>query len=268
MRWKGAFGSVAAAAALVTSALAAAGTFEQLALVTLPSGAAVKEPEMVDLPGGSFTMGSNEEASEKPPHKVTVAPFSMAKYPITVGQWRQCVDSRLCTYSPSGAESDDAPIHNVSWSDAQQYVSWLAKATNKNYRLPTEAEFEYAARAGTETRFAWGPALKDGLANCKGCGTPYDPKAPLKAGSFPANAFGLFDMAGGVEQWVADCWHKSYEGAPADGSAWGGGEDCDSHVLRGGSWLSDPKAIRPAARNKYDTAVRYPSHGFRVVRSE
>jgi formylglycine-generating enzyme required for sulfatase activity len=236
---------------------------QDLALLTLPGQ--VKEPELVELPGGTFMMGSNDDPAEKPVHKVTVAPFSLAKYPVTAGEWRQCLDSRVCTMSPTG--EDDEPVRNVSWDDAQQYIAWLSKATNRNYRLPTEAEFEYAARGGAESKYWWGATLKDGFADCKGCGQPYNPKAPQKVGTFKANGFGLFDMAGGVEEWVADCWHKSYTGAPADGSAWLE-EKCPTHVLRGGSWKSEPAQIRVSARDQYDTAVRYLTHGFRIARSQ
>jgi formylglycine-generating enzyme required for sulfatase activity len=234
-----------------------------LALLSLPSQ--IVEPEMVDLPGGTFAMGSDDDPAEKPVHKVTVKPFSLAKYAVTIGEWRQCLDSRICTWSPVG--DDKEPVRNVSWDDAQQYVGWLSKATNRLYRLPTEAEFEYAARGGNETKYWWGAALKEGVADCKGCGQPYDAKAPQKVGTFKPNGFGLFDMAGGVDQWVADCWHKSYAGAPADGSAWLD-DKCRAHVLRGGSWKSDPAAIRSSSRDQYDTAVRYLTHGFRIARSQ
>ena len=244
------------------AAMAATPGAPRLALLTLPGQ--VKEPELVDLPGGTFTMGSNEDPSEKPPHKVTIPPFSIGKYPVTNGEWRQCLDSRVCSYSPVGDDAE--PVRNVSWDDAQQYVSWLSKATNRLYRLPTEAEFEYAERAGTDTKYWWGNALQDGVTDCKGCGQPYDTKAPQKVDTFKANAFGLFGMAGGVDQWVADCWHKNFVGAPADGKAWVE-ESCAEHVLRGGSWKSEPSAVHSASRDHYDTAVRYLTHGFRIARS-
>src|SRR5579883_3477316 len=227
--------------------------------------APLREPEMVSLPGGSFTMGSNEDPSEKPVHRVTVRPFAIGKYPVTLGEWRRCVAAKACAYAPPPGE-DEAPVANLSWNDAQQYVRWLAQATGKPYRLPSEAEWEYAARGGTETKYWWGNTLEPQRANCKGCNQPYDAAQPLKVGSFPANPFGLHDMGGGVDEWVADCWHASYHGAPADGSAWTGG-DCFAHVLRGGSWRNDPSYVRPASRDSYDTAVRYPTHGLRVARS-
>jgi formylglycine-generating enzyme required for sulfatase activity len=161
---------------------------------------------------------------------------------------------------------DDAPVSNVSWSDAKQYVAWLAEATRKPYRLPTEAEWEYAARGGTQTKFWWGDQFQSGMANCKNCTDIAATEQPIKVGSFKPNPFGLYDMGGGVDQWVEDCWHRTYQGAPSDGSPWVGG-DCGSHVIRSGSWKNDAPYVRPANRDSYDTNVRYPTHGFRVALS-
>lgn len=224
----------------------------------------VREPDMVPLPGGAFAMGSTDDPSEVPIHHVTIKPFAISKFPIMVREWNACVAAKACTYVPTG--KDDAPVTNLSWSDTQQYTAWLAQVTQKRYRLPSEAEWEYAARAGTQTKYWWGDKLQPGMANCKGCNETYDAAQPLKVGSFKPNLFGLYDMGGGVDQWVADCWHKNYQGAPADGSPWVGG-DCFSHVIRGGSWKNDPSYVRPASRDHYDTGVRYPTHGFRVARS-
>jgi len=227
----------------------------------LPPGAI----EMVALPGGTFVMGSNDDPSEKPIQRVTLKPFVISKYPVTVREWRECAKAKACTYDPSG--DDDLPVTNVSWTDAQQFTKWLSQVTQKSYRLPSEAEWEYAARGNTETKFWWGNQVAPGMANCKGCGEPYDPHQPLKVGSFVPNPFGLYDMGGGVAQWVADCYHKDHQGAPPDGSAWVSG-DCATHVLKGGSWRNDPSYARPASRDQYDTSVRYPTHGFRVVRPQ
>jgi formylglycine-generating enzyme required for sulfatase activity/class 3 adenylate cyclase len=225
---------------------------------------AIAEPEMVPIAGGTFRMGSNEDPSEQPIHSVAVGPFVMAKYLVTVRQWQACVKAKACSYSPSGG--DDAPVNNVSWTDAQQFVTWLSQATHQRYRLPSEAEWEYAARAGTETRYWWGNAMKPGLADCKGCGGPTDAAQPAKVGSLPANPLGLHDIGGGLAEWVDDCWHKDYHGAPSDGSAWQG-PDCRERVLRGGSWRNDPTYIRSASRDHYDASVRYPTHGVRLARS-
>jgi formylglycine-generating enzyme required for sulfatase activity len=219
---------------------------------------------MSSLRGGSFAMGSDEDVSEKPIHQVMIKPFAISRYPITVREWNECAAAKECTFSAMG--KDDAPITNVSWSDAKQFVSWLAGATQKPYRLPSEAEWEYAARGGTQTKYWWGDQLQPGMANCKNCGDVAGAGQPVKVGSFKPNPFGLYDMGGGVDQWVEDCWHKTYQGAPSDGSPWVGG-DCTSHVIRSGSWKNDAPYVRPANRDNYDTNVRYPTHGFRVALS-
>jgi formylglycine-generating enzyme required for sulfatase activity/TRAP-type uncharacterized transport system substrate-binding protein len=230
--------------------------------ISLPGGTWL---EMVPISGGAFLMGSNDDASEKPVHRVTVAPFSIARFPVTVLQWKECVAARACADIAGG--DDNAPITNVSWDDAQRFVAWLGKATGAAYRLPSEAEWEYAARAGTDTRYWWGNEVIRGMADCKGCGTAYDPRHTLKVGAFPANPFGLHDMAGTVAEWVADCWHKNYRGAPEGGAPWDS-SDCGQHVLRGGSWQNDPSELRASSRDAYDASVRYLTHGFRPARSE
>jgi formylglycine-generating enzyme required for sulfatase activity/class 3 adenylate cyclase len=226
--------------------------------------AAVQEPEMTMLRGGTFMMGSNEESSEKPVHQVTIKPFAISRYPVSVRQWNECAAARACAFVATG--KDDAPVTNVSWSDAMQFVGWLSGATRQPYRLPTEAEWEFAARGGTQSRYWWGDELLPGMANCKGCADIAGIEQPARIGSFKPNPFGLYDMGGGVDQWVEDCWHKNYGGAPADGSAWMEG-DCASHVIRSGSWKNDARYARPANRDSYDTSVRYPTHGFRVALS-
>jgi formylglycine-generating enzyme required for sulfatase activity len=221
-------------------------------------------PEMIALPGGTFAMGSNDDPSERPIHRVTIKPFAMSKLPITVREWKACVAAGACSYSPTG--NDDAPVTNVSWSDAQQFVGWLSRTTQKAFRLPSEAEWEYAARGGKTTKFWWGDQFQAGMANCNGCNEPYDATQPLKVGSFKPNPFGLHDMGGGVNQWVADCWHKNYQGAPLDDSPWID-SGCSSRVIRSGSWRNATSYVRPANRDHYDTDVRYPTHGFRVALS-
>jgi len=226
-----------------------------------PPAATVHEPEMNMLRGGSLMMGSNEDASEKPVHAVTIKPFAISRYPISVREWNACAAAKACQFTATGRE--DAPVTNVSWNDDRQFVGWLAAATHKPYRLPTEAEWEYAARGGTQSRYWWGDELLQGMANCKGCNDIASVEQPAKVGSFKPNPFGLYDMGGGIDQWVEDCWHKNYVGAPTDGSAWTEG-DCGSHVIRSGSWKNDARYVRPANRDSYDTGVRYPTHGFRV----
>jgi formylglycine-generating enzyme required for sulfatase activity/class 3 adenylate cyclase len=231
------------------------------AVVNKPAAGA-SLPAMVSLPGGTLLMGSNDVPSEQPTRRVTIKPFSISKFPITNREWRQCYAARACDYVPVG--DDDAPVTNVSWNDAKQFVDWLSKVTQQDYRLPSEAEWEYAARAGTQTKFWWGDRLQFDMANCKGCGATYDSAQPASVGAFAANPFGLHGMGGTVDQWVEDCWHTDYQGAPVDGSAWME-KNCPSHVLRSGSWRSDANYIRPSSRYYYDADVRYPTHGLRVA---
>jgi formylglycine-generating enzyme required for sulfatase activity/class 3 adenylate cyclase len=221
-------------------------------------------PELLEIPGGSFTMGSNDDPTEKPPHRVSVGAFALGRFAVTNGEWRRCVAAQVCRYQPSG--SDDLPVHNVSWTDAQQYVTWLSLLTGQKYRLPTEAEWEYAARATTSTRYWWGNQIVVDMANCKGCGEPYDTAEPVKVGNYEPNPYGVYDMAGGVAQWTSDCWHKDYQGAPKDASTWDSA-NCRERVLRGGSWMNAADSLRTSSRAYYDANVRYPAHGFRVVRS-
>jgi formylglycine-generating enzyme required for sulfatase activity/class 3 adenylate cyclase len=231
---------------------------------TTPAVASVREPEMISLRGGSFAMGSNEDVSEKPVRQVTVKPFAMGKFPVSVREWNACAAAKACGFTASG--KDDAPVGNISWSDAKQYVAWLAETTRKPYRLPSEAEWEYAARGGTQTRYWWGDQFQPGMVNCKNCSDIPAIDQPVKVGSLKPNPFGLFDMGGAVDQWVEDCWHRNYQGAPADGSAWVENE-CPSHVIRSGSWRKDSAYARTSNRGSYDTNVRYPTHGFRVALS-
>ena len=225
---------------------------------------AVREPELKTVRGGRFTMGSNDDFTEKPSHQVTIKPFAIGQYPVSVRDWNQCATAKACPFTATG--KDDAPVTNVSWSDAKQYVAWLAGATGKPYRLPSEAEWEYAARAGTQTKYWWGEQFQADMANCKNCADVAGAEQPVKIGSFKPNPFGLYDMGGSVDQWVEDCWHKNYQGAPSDGSAWVE-SDCVSHVIRSGSWKNDARYVRPSNRDSYDTGVRYPTHGFRVALS-
>jgi formylglycine-generating enzyme required for sulfatase activity len=222
---------------------------------------------MVFLPGGHFRMGSREDPSEEPAHFVQIRPFWMGKYPVTVGEWHACVAGGGCKDISDSPREPDQPMANVSWRDAMAYVQWLARTTGLSYRLPTEAEWEYAARAGNTTRYWWGDEIGAGHADCHGCGSFQEKAGPLKVGSLPPNRFGLFDMGGDVAGWVADCWHDNYMGAPANGAAW----ECQAggdHVLRGGSWMSTPSVVRVSDREHYDTDVRYPGNGFRVARSQ
>jgi formylglycine-generating enzyme required for sulfatase activity len=232
-----------------------------------PAPEPIAQPEMVSLPGGTFSMGSNLDPSEAPIHSVSIKPFAISRAVVTVRAWTQCVAAKACPDLATD-ENDDAPVTNVSFSDAQRFVAWLSRATQMNFRLPTEAEWEYAARGGTRTKYWWGDDIQPGMINCKGCnGDQKTAQLTAKVDDFKPNPFGLHDMGGNVAQWVSDCWHKNYQGAVADGSAWVDHDYCVFHVIRSGSWRSAPGDVRPASREYYDGRIRYPAHGFRVARS-
>ncbi|WP_408313233.1 formylglycine-generating enzyme family protein [Paraburkholderia aspalathi] len=223
---------------------------------------------MIALPAGSFSMGSStDDPSEKPVHHVTIgAPFAIGKYEVTVEQWNACVAANACQkLTPESNTNKAAPARDLSWEDAQQYVKWLSKTTGKSYRLPSEAEWEYADRGGTTTAYWWGDQMRKGNANCKDCGDPWHKEGPEVAGSFAPNPVGLYDMNGSVWEWVADCWHNSYQGAPADGHAWDS-PTCDMRVIRGGSWREGGGYMLSATRFKYSASVRQSQDGFRVVK--
>ena len=154
---------------------------------------------------------------------------------------------------------------NVNWEDAKAYAAWLSEQTGKRYRLPSESEWEYAARAGTETAYSWGDEIGVNRANCDGGGSRWDNKQTSPAGSFEPNAFGLYDMHGNVCEWVEDCWHDNYEGAPSDGSAWTSGGDSSRAVVRGGSWFCLPRDLRSAIRYRLRPSNGNRNGGFRLV---
>jgi formylglycine-generating enzyme required for sulfatase activity len=231
-------------------------------------------PEMIVVPAGSFMMGSPEtenghDPRESPLHKVTIPqPFSVSKFPITFDEWDACVSVGGCVYNSDGSYGRGTrPVNNVSWDEAEQYAAWFSLMTGRPYRLLSEAEFEYAARAGTTTAYPWGDELGKGNANCKGCGSEWDSKSTSPAGFFKPNAFGLFDMQGNVFEWVEDCYEESHAGAPADGSA-RISASCKRHVVRGGSWYDSPDYLRSANRSRQDAAdSRDDDLGFRIART-
>ena len=232
-------------------------------------------PEMVVVPAGLYRMGSPSQErgrgdDEGPVHAVAIgAPFALGVYEVTFAEWDAC--KRGC---PRGkqAPSDRGwgrgrrPVINVSWDDAKRYAQWLSRKTRKAYRLPSEAEWEYAARAGTATAYSWGDQIGVNRANCRGCGSQWDGSKTAPVGSFRANAWGLHDMHGNVWEWTEDCWNGSYRGAPSDGSAWLRG-NCDQRVLRGGSWSGGPSDLGAADRYGITTGGRSGSFGFRVART-
>jgi formylglycine-generating enzyme required for sulfatase activity len=224
-------------------------------------------PEMVVVPAGEFDMGSNDFEFEKPIHRVTIAkPFAIGRREVTFEEWDQCAASGMCTHRPDdrGQGRGERPVVNVSWRDAKLYVGWLSQKTGQKYRLPSEAEWEYAARAGTKTAYWWGREAGGRYANCRECGGGSGQQT-IATGSFAANPFGLFDTAGNAAEWVEDCWNDTYRGAPKDASAWISGQ-CGQRVLRGGSFDSQARYLRSASRFRYDADVRYYANGFRVVR--
>ena len=208
------------------------------------------------------------EASEGPKHEVTVAkPFAVSKFELTFEEWDACVTATACPRVPDHWGRGEMPVINVSWGEAKQYVGWLSQLTGREYRLPTEAEWEYAARAGANTSYSWGEDPGMGNANCDGCGSQWDLKQTAPVGSFKPNAFGLYDMHGNVWEWVEDSWHENYDGAPTDGSAWLRGGDPSYPVVRGGSWRNETQLVRAAVRAGRNANVRFDTLGFRVART-
>lgn len=246
-------------------------------------------PEMVVVPAGQFTMGLSASeavrgAAEGPQRTVRIAkPFAVGKFEVTFAEWDACVAGGGC--GSNKAPSDQGwswrgwhwgrgkrPVINVSWSDANEYLAWLSKKSGQAYRLLSEAEWEYAARAGTTTPFSTGPTITTDQANFDGSNTfgesakgTYRQKT-VEVGTFKPNAFGLHDMHGNVWEWVEDNWHSNYLGAPKDGSAWID-NGSSSRVLRGGSWYSDPRNLRSASRDLMVPGHRSKSVGFRVART-
>lgn len=236
---------------------------------------------MVVVPAGSFAMGSpkNEpkrSGDEGPQHKVTIRkPFAVGRFAVTFAEWDACVAGGGCGgygRADRGWGRADRPVIDVNWDDAQAYVKWLSGKTGKTYRLLSEAEREYATRAGTTTPFWWGTSISTSQANYDGNYTyaggakGESRRKPLPMKSFQPNPWGLYQVHGNVWEWVEDCWNSNYNDAPADGSAKTTG-DCASRVLRGGSWGSDPGSARAAKRNSVNADVHLVDIGFRVART-
>ena len=241
--------------------------------------------EMVKIPAGQFWMGSPDSEvdlleSEGPQHSVTVPKFWMGKYPVTQAQWAQVaalpkVERDLEPF-PSRFKGDKRPVEQVSWYDAMEFCQRLSQKTGRTYRLPSEAEWEYACRAGTTTRYTFGDTLSSSQANFggrkrvvkegfMGLGREENYVGTEPVGSYPSNAFGLYDMHGNVWEWCADHWHSNYDGAPTDGSAWLSSDESKSRLLRGGSWYVTPWDCRSASRGADNPDGRFNSLGFRVV---
>ena len=223
--------------------------------------------ELVVVPAGEFQMGSSAKPAEQPLHKVAIKKdFAIGRREVTFAEWDKCVAAGGCKYSPPDPAwgRGNEPVSNISWDDAKEFVTWLAKTTGKPYWLPSEAEWEYAARGGSTLPYWWGKDVGTGRAQCADCGVS-DASKPVVVGSFRPNAFGLYDTSGNAAEWIEDCWNPSYRGAPNNGSAWTSG-DCSLHVLRGGSFADKAAAVRSSARFRYDEDVRYYANGLRVAR--
>ena len=238
-------------------------------------------PEVVVTSTGSFLMGSpasedGHDDTESPQLEVTISrPLAVGVYEVTFAEWSACVSNGGCDqHRPDDASwgRGRQPVINVSWGDAQAYVRWLAKETGRAYRLPSEAEWEYVARAGTQTPFHFGQTLTPLQANYdttyvyEGGWKAVDRRRTIPVGSFAPNRFGLYDIHGNAWEWTQDCWSRNLIGVPQDGRA-RETENCGKRVLRGGAWIFSPRILRSASRNRYAADYRYPYVGFRVVRT-
>ncbi len=238
-------------------------------------------PEMVLIPAGGFMMGSpaseqGRDDDEGPQHQVNIPrPFAAGKFEVTFDEWDACVRERGCTHNPDdqGWGRGKRPVTDVSWNDAKEYTKWLSAKTRKSYRLLTEAEWEYVARAGTTTAFNTGANINPTQANYNtsesyaGSVKRDSVYSTAAVGSFQPNAFGLYDVHGNVSEWTEDCWNANYQGAPNDGSAWTSG-DCARRVPRGGSWGDIPQVLRSALRGGFTSSGRGNVIGFRLARTQ
>ena len=238
-------------------------------------------PEMVVIPSGMFMMGpflSEEGVSpfDSPRHRVTISySFAVGKYEVTFREFDACVEASACSFRPEdeGWGRGNRPVINIRWYDAKEYVDWLSRETGEEYRLLSESEWEFVARAGTTKPFIFGSTISSDQANYDGR-TTYGGgqqgifrEKTVPVGSFPSNGFGLHDVHGNVWELVEDCWHDGYDGAPVDGSAWIRGGVCTMRVVRGGSWYNAPQSLRSAARAFYGEGNRGFNVGFRVART-
>ncbi|WP_207062833.1 bifunctional serine/threonine-protein kinase/formylglycine-generating enzyme family protein [Motiliproteus sp. SC1-56] len=250
---------------------------------TIPEGAVIKAgavfkdeilpdvfgPNMVVVPAGTFRMGDIDgdgDDNELPVHPVSIPrAFALSEKEITFAEYDLfALSTGRDLPDDEGWGRGERPVINVSWNDANAYAHWVRRQTGLAYRLPSEAEWEYAARAGNASRFWWGDTVGEGNAACDGCGSPFDGKQTAPTGSFDPNPFGLYDMNGNAYEWVADCYNDSYTRAPDDGSAWTQGQ-CQYRVMRGGSWYDTPRLIRSASRYRHPANASLSSWGFRLA---
>ena len=244
-------------------------------IATRPSGEIIQDnlksggagPRMVVIPAGAFQMGSSRSTSpdERPRREVSVAQFAVSQYEITMAEYAQFAAASGRGQPAARGLTQNSPVRSVSWDDARAYAAWLSDQTGQRYRLASEAEWEYMASTGKRTSFWWGRDPGVGRAHCFDCESGLDTGRPARIGNFEANAFGVYDTAGNVAEWVQDCWHKNYTGAPADASVREGG-DCSLRVVRGGAYRSPAQSIRSAKRDKFKADQAYEYIGIRVVR--
>ena len=226
-------------------------------------------PEMITIPAGTFQMGDldrNGDDNEHPVHKVIMRDnLALSKTEVTFADYDLFA---LSTGRPlpqdNGWGRANRPVINISWNDANAYAHWIRQQTGQPYRLPSEAEWEYAARAGSPTQYSWGNEVGTNLAACDDCGSAFDGEKTAPTGSFPANSFGLHDMHGNVYEWVSDCYNPNYDQAPTDGSSWDVGQ-CNDRVMRGGSWYDIPRLIRSASRYRHPSNTSRNTWGFRLA---
>jgi formylglycine-generating enzyme required for sulfatase activity len=239
------------------------GTSSSFSIALIKKGLFGSKPvdlEMIAISGGKFWMGSPDGVgldTERPRHEVTIAPFFMGKYPVTQAQYEAVMG-----WNPSyftGFAREHHPVERVSWHDAIAFCQELSRWSDRQFGLPSEAQWEYACRAGTETPFYFGETISAEQVNYS------NSNGTSKVGKFPANKFGLYDMHGNVWEWCADHWHKSYDGAPKNGSAWLTAAKNPRRLLRGGSWRNPPAHCRSAYRDHGSPVPRYNYFGFRVV---
>ena len=226
-------------------------------------------PVMIYVRGGEFVMGHQRDQlarDERPPHTVRLARFAISRDEVTYADY-----AAFSRATGRGMPNDQGwgggrrPVINVSWNDAEAYTRWLSQQSGRNYRLPTEAEWEFAAAGGRDSFYWWGYQLGEDHANCFDCGSRWDSLSTAPAGSFQPNPYGIHDTAGNVLEWTQDCYHHSYEGAPTDGSAWLTGE-CEERVARGGAYNTPGDSLRTTKRFHYYPETKLPILGFRVVR--
>lgn len=228
-----------------------------------------KTPMMVVVPAGEFEMGSSSSSrftDERPRHTVKIKSFAISKYEITFAEFDKF--AKTTGRKPPNdlyMDRETHPAIYIKWDDAYYYTKWLSEQTGKKYRLPSESEWEYAASTGNKTPFWWGFNEEPGKAHCFGCETGLDPRKPSKIGGFEPNKFGIHDTAGNVSEWVHDCWHENYKGAPNNNEVWEGG-NCSYRTVRGGAYISPQQSIRSAKRDKLKSDVGYDHVGIRIVR--